>query len=110
MVGSKINPMLTLEYMQTEHENKYFDRKSAAIRPSDLAPHISGFANADGGTLVIGISDKKLIMRCYVSLELPAAPGNSSFYLSAVLFRLTPPVRICSTTRDQNPLKKLMAL
>ena len=62
MVGSKINPMLTLAYMQTEHENKYFDRKSAAIRPSDLAPHISGFANADGGTLVIGISDKKLTL------------------------------------------------
>lgn len=62
MSGSKIAQMLTFEYMQTEHENKYFDRKSAAIRPSDLAPHISGFANADGGTLVIGISDKKLTL------------------------------------------------
>ena len=46
--------------MTTEHENKYFDRKSARIRVSDLAPHISGFANADGGTLVIGISDKTM--------------------------------------------------
>ncbi len=55
--GSKINTMLTLEYMQQEHENKYFDRKSARIRPSDLAPLISAFANADGGTIVIGISD-----------------------------------------------------
>ena len=49
--------MLTIEYMQTEKENKYFDRKSAKIRPSDLARHISAFANADGGTLVIGIAD-----------------------------------------------------
>ena len=56
---SKINPLLTLEYIQTEHENKYFDRKSGKIRPSDLAPHISAFANADGGTLVIGINDKE---------------------------------------------------
>lgn len=56
---SKINPLLTLEYMQTESENKYFDRKSGMIKVSDLAPHISAFANADGGTLVIGISDKK---------------------------------------------------
>jgi len=45
MNGSKIAPMLTLEYMQTEHENKYFDRKSAAIRPSDLAPHKIGRAH-----------------------------------------------------------------
>lgn len=58
-IVSKINPLLTLEYMQTESENKYFDRKSSQIRVVELAPHISAFANADGGTLVIGISDKK---------------------------------------------------
>lgn len=58
-VASKINPLLTLDYMLTENENKYFDRKSGQIRVVDLAPHISAFANADGGTLVIGISDKK---------------------------------------------------
>ncbi len=57
--GSKINPLLTLEYVQMENENKYFDRKSGKIRVADLAPHISAFANADGGTIVIGISDKK---------------------------------------------------
>ena len=57
---SSYNPFLTLEYMQTEHENKYFDRKSAKIKPSDLAPLISAFANAEGGTIVIGISDKTL--------------------------------------------------
>ena len=58
-IRSKINPSLTLEYVQTENENKYFDRKSAQIRSVDLAPHISAFANADGGTIVIGVSDKK---------------------------------------------------
>ena len=57
--ASIINPLLTLEYVQTENENKYFDRKSGKIRVADLAPHISAFANADGETLVIGISDKK---------------------------------------------------
>lgn len=59
-VFSSYNPFLTLEYMQTEHENKYFDRQSAKIKPSDLAPLISAFANAEGGTIVIGISDKTL--------------------------------------------------
>ena len=62
VICSKINPLLTLEYMQTESENKYFDRKSAKIKPSDLAQHISAFANADGGTLVIGINDKTLAL------------------------------------------------
>jgi ATP-dependent DNA helicase RecG len=57
--GSRINSLLTLEYMQMESENKYFDRKSGQIRVAELAPDISAFANADGGTLVIGISDKK---------------------------------------------------
>ena len=55
--SSVINPMLTLDYILHERENKYFDCKSARIKPSDLAPLISGFANADGGTIVIGISD-----------------------------------------------------
>ena len=59
-VFSSYNPFLTLEYMQTEHENKYFDRKSAKIKPSDLSPLVSAFANAEGGTIVIGISDKTL--------------------------------------------------
>ncbi len=31
---SAINSLLTLEYMKNEPENKYFDRKSAKIRPS----------------------------------------------------------------------------
>lgn len=57
-ICSKVNPLLTLEYMQSEHENKYFDRKSARIRAKDLAPLISAFANADGGTVILGISDK----------------------------------------------------
>lgn len=55
---SEINPMLTLDYITTADENKYFDRKSSQIKPSDLASHISAFANAEGGTIVIGVSDK----------------------------------------------------
>lgn len=58
-IRSKINPFLTLSYILEESENKWFDRKSAKIKASDLASHISGFANAEGGTIVIGIEDKK---------------------------------------------------
>ena len=60
MAGSIINTFLTVEYMTTEHENKYFDRKSAQIKSSELAPLISAFANADGGTVVLGVSDKTM--------------------------------------------------
>lgn len=54
--------MLTLEYMLTEDENKYFDRKSARVKPSEIADLISAFANAEGGTIVIGISDKRRLL------------------------------------------------
>ena len=59
MIKSKVNPLLTLEYMVDEPENKYFDRKEAKIKPSDIAPLIVAFANAEGGTIAVGISDKK---------------------------------------------------
>ena len=58
IVRSRVQPFLTLDYIQTEHENKWFDVKSALIRPSDLSPLISAFANAEGGTIVIGVNDK----------------------------------------------------
>ncbi|MCM1134891.1 MAG: putative DNA binding domain-containing protein [Clostridium sp.] len=58
MVKSSINPILTLEYMINEDKNKIFDRKSAQLKPSDIADEISAYANAEGGTIVFGISDK----------------------------------------------------
>ena len=57
MEGSKINSILTIEYMCNEKENQFFDRKSAKKDIKELANHVAGFANASGGTLVIGISD-----------------------------------------------------
>ena len=57
MQGSKINSILTIEYMCKEKENQYFDRKSAKKDIKELANHVAGFANASGGTLVVGIAD-----------------------------------------------------
>ncbi len=59
---SRINPQITLEYLKTASESKYFDRKSAQVKVAELAPIISAFANADGGTIAIGISDKRRIL------------------------------------------------
>lgn len=55
---SQYQPLLTLDYIVEQPENKLFDRKSSKIKVSDLAPIISAFANAEGGTIVIGINDK----------------------------------------------------
>lgn len=41
----------------TSKENQYFDRKSARKDDREIAKHISAFANASGGKLVIGIED-----------------------------------------------------
>jgi ATP-dependent DNA helicase RecG len=38
-------------------ENDYFDRKSARMKPRDVQDAAVGFANAEGGTLVIGVED-----------------------------------------------------
>ena len=47
----------SLEILSVARENHYFDRKSARIKPEDLARHVAAFANAAGGKLVIGIED-----------------------------------------------------
>lgn len=39
-------------------ENQIFDRKSINISPKDLAIPIVAFANADGGDIAIGITDR----------------------------------------------------
>ena len=60
-MNSKINPILTLDYICHEKEGQFFDRKSAKKTVKELANYIAGFANASGGTLAIGISDDGVI-------------------------------------------------
>ena len=38
-------------------EDQWLERKSSRIAPRDLANALIGFANADGGTIVVGLSD-----------------------------------------------------
>lgn len=57
MLQSLINNDLNEEYLRFAKENQKFDRKSAKKDIKEIANHIAGFANADGGTLAIGIAD-----------------------------------------------------
>ncbi len=47
----------SVEELKTKKEDQTYDRKSARKDPKGLSNHITAFANADGGTLVIGIED-----------------------------------------------------
>ena len=49
---------MTIEEILTWKEGQSFDRKSIQIAPKALAIPIVAFANADGGVIAIGISDK----------------------------------------------------
>ena len=48
----------TIEEIQQMQEGQTFDRKSILIEPSHLATIIVAMANADGGMIAVGISDK----------------------------------------------------
>ena len=50
--------MMTIDEVLAMDEKQIFDRKSIKIKPTDLSDTICAFANADGGTVAIGISDK----------------------------------------------------
>ena len=49
---------MTIQEIRTHKEDQTFDCKSIQIDPKALAIPIVAFANADGGTIVIGVSDK----------------------------------------------------
>lgn len=49
---------MTIEEVLAFDEMQIFDRKSINIDPKALAVTLVAFANADGGTVAIGISDK----------------------------------------------------
>lgn len=73
-------------------ESQWFDRKSARIEPRKLAEGIVAFANADGGTIVVGLYDGKVegvdsnpkrlngLMQVAVDFTDPTVPTQSRLY------------------------------
>lgn len=49
--------IITDKYLMEQKEDQYFERKSARIKPEDVARHLVAFSNANGGILLIGIED-----------------------------------------------------
>lgn len=50
-----------IDYVKNTPEGSYFDRKSSRIAPKDIIKHIIAFANANGGTLAIGVEDDRTL-------------------------------------------------
>ena len=49
---------MNIELVLAMDEHQIFDRKSIQVAPTSLSDLICAFANADGGTVAVGISDK----------------------------------------------------
>lgn len=42
-------------------ENQWFERKSGAIKPADFAVHLTAMANSEGGIVVAGLADGRIV-------------------------------------------------
>ena len=82
----------TLEELCTKKENQVFDRKSARKDAKGLSNHIVAFANADGGTLVIGVEDNGEIT------GIDAYPNNINDILRGPFDYCNPSVRVTTET------------
>lgn len=56
-----MNIKMSIEELINTGEGQYFDRKSSKIQINKLVETIIALANADGGTIAIGIEDGKLV-------------------------------------------------
>lgn len=57
---STTNTKITEDYLRTQRENQYFERKGLGekdIKPTKIAEELIGMLNADGGVLALGVSD-----------------------------------------------------
>lgn len=71
-------------------EDQWFDRKSARTAPVDLAPIISGFANAEGGIVVLGLHGD--------TVEGVSASGDENGWRQANLEFVEPPASVSAST------------
>jgi len=68
-------------------EDQWFDRKSARVKPPALADSLIGFGNAEGGTIVVGLSDGTIEGTDH-------DPARRNALLQAAVDYTVPPVRV----------------
>lgn len=100
---SQYDPTLSLSFLCDSRETKYLDRKSGRIRVKDLATHICGFSNADGGVIVIGIEDDGTISGVSIDQENEFRKGLVDF------FQILPDVHIeAIDVAEESGTKRIM--
>lgn len=67
-------------------EDQWFERKSARVAPKDLATAMVALANAEGGTVVVGLHDGRIE-------DVDSIPGRVNALLQTSLDHTRPPVR-----------------
>ena len=85
---SKINSIITKEYLKNHPEGQYFERKGLGekeIKPIKIAEELIGMLNAGGGVLVFGVSDKGEIQ------DLNTISDKLDDYRKLVFDFITPP-------------------
>lgn len=73
-------------------EDQWYERKSARVAGRDLADEMIGMANAEGGTIIIGVHDGK------VEQDWPVTQEND--WRQAAIDFIVPPVRVTFTRLD----------
>lgn len=81
-----------LDALLKREEDFKFDCKDKRKKPSDLLSHVAGFANAHGGTLVVGLKDRKdATGRARVGGFV--RPEEANNYVTTLRREIEPPVR-----------------
>lgn len=89
---SQKDPRITINFLQNARESQYFERKGIeeqGIKPTKVANEIIGMLNADGGILVLGISDSEKIQDLNT-----LSPDLLDQYRSLVFDFILPPANV----------------
>lgn len=81
-----LDPRALWEHLSTTPESQWVERKSVRIQPKDFATALVALANAEGGIIVVGVSDGALE-------DLTAHPAAINRLRQAPLTLCSPPVR-----------------
>lgn len=90
-----------LDLLRTRPEDQWFDRKSVRVRARELADAMVALANAEGGLIAIGLSDREIE-------GVDANPGAQNEWRQAARDLTHPPVRarielVSCTNRSGDP-------
>src|SRR3954449_7935060 len=88
-------------------EDQWYERQSAQVSPQVLANQLVGFANSDGGTIVIGLSEGRV-------QGTDEFPGHRNELMQAHLQHCQPPVPaqadLVACVRDDGETDQLLVL